>query len=343
MTTLILQKNFIEDLYIVSNDCPEYSSFESFLKEDLFGYELICDFNSIEEYELASKENPILELMMDKLISIEYNVDLEDEFDNDEFYEKIGQHSIFLTKKSKEECDLLVNKRGSLFFSVDNISIKWNKYRNTMHPLIMKVTKDLDFPDEQKLNSWSKIDDFCFPISNVIIFDKYILGNKTNQKLEDNLFPILIQILKRNPVVNPIQISIICEFTRDSNIKERHKLVEAFLKSQNISNFKINLFHHDSSFYPREFEGLHSRIIMTNYFQLRCDDSLNFFKRDGNVNHNTDVTIRFNLAKKNRSFFHKDLKDICTYISKIKNEPNCPNDLLKIMYYPDKCNPLFIA
>lgn len=338
MVSLIVQNEFLEDLFLLSNNNNnEIDSFIKFIQHELYGYRLICDFEKIEEYIKASEENPIWELIADKTSSISFNKNLKEDLKNSNFYNSIGEHNIVLTTNSKNDVERLMTETGYAFFSIDNIDSEWPKFRSCRNGLQFKITNDNIIPTDARLDCWSKLSKYSTPLNSIVIFDKFIMKDKSNQKMKDNLYPFLELLTKQNKTTKPIQITIISEFDNDC-IKEKHKGVIDYLKSKGIDNIALNIIKHHKAFYPADFEGLHSRFVLTNYFHYKCDDSFNFFKSNGKINNDADLRINFNLVKKNQHFFQKEVKDLKYYISKIKNDQNCPLPQYRLMYYPDNQN-----
>ena len=77
VTTMILENEFIEELFLTQSDNNIIKDFYDFILSDLTGYNLICDFNDSDEYEKAVIENPIWELILDKIDNIDFNSSLK--------------------------------------------------------------------------------------------------------------------------------------------------------------------------------------------------------------------------------------------------------------------------
>ena len=134
---------------------------------------------------------------------------------------------------------------------------------------------------------------------------------------------------------NNLRIMSISEFKEDEISKEYDKINEYLLK-KGFNNFGLCLIHHSKAFYPRKFEGLHSRFILSNYVHIRSNDSFNFFKDNGTINNLADIDIHFSLTKRNYDSYRADLDAIKTYVGKIKNEMNCSKKNLKTTFYKDR-------
>jgi hypothetical protein len=338
MKHLITEQKFIENL-LNCPKCDNISDFLNFIKDDFFGYELICDFKNIDEYKQASEINPFWELIMDKYSSIIFSPNLSTEIDEDSLYQSLGENNIFLTNTDENICKRLSEKRGYIYLSINNISDTWKQFKKSRKGFHFKVTNSNIIPSDQKFDSWAKLDGIFSPITSAIIFDRYILGDKTNQKLAQNLFPLLKQLCKHsNTLKEKLQISIITEFDNRSCINRSHQSIMDFLHACNYNNIEVNIIKHKKSLYPVGFEGLHSRFILSNYVHIKCDDSFNFFKSNGKINNDADIRIDFTMAKSHRHFFKKELLDIKAYFAKLNNNPSHPDNDMKVIFFPNLDN-----
>lgn len=335
-TNLVLQNEFIENLFVNQNESDIKKDLYDFIISDFSGFDLICDFNDENEYNQAVQENPIWELLLDKIDNIEFNKNLEKALKDDEFYKKIGEHNLFLLQLKKEECSKLSREKGYIFLTDENIDDVWLNFTKEKRNNILKVSNSEIIPEELRFDSWSKLDNFCPPLTSILIFDRYILNDESGQKLKHNLFPLLLKLLQNISNEKDITISIICE-PRDWDIESRQKQLNAFLLSNGFTNASINIIKHCKAFYPSNFEGLHGRIILTNYMHIRSDDSFNFFNNK-TINNDADIKINFSLSSKNKCFYKKELIDLKRYISKLVNNSENPKEEYKLLYYPSKKN-----
>ena len=334
---LIAEKDFVENLFICQNNSSAHEDLYSFILNDYSGYQLFCDFHDMEEYQMAMKDNPIWELILDKFECIHYADSIKpDAICNNHSI----SHGIFLVNADDEECKEWQNKYELIFVPFSGIELVWNDYKEIRKGFQLKVTKSPIIPDRNKLDHWSKIRTFFKPMKDVVIFDKYILGDKSNQKLVDNIFPLLENIMANRLSSFPYNITIITEKSQYDNfcIKQRHQAICEYLNSKSITNYNLNIIKYKKDLGSGSIEGLHSRFILSNYFHLKCDDSLNFFKSNGQINNDADVRVNFVLNDLQSKFFFKELKDIKTYLEKVENNPNHPDADRKLMFYPDKKN-----
>ena len=342
MKTLVVQGEFIKDLFLSNNSSNDHiNSLCKFLTKEFSAYNLICDFSNVNDYQEASLENPIWELMLDKINEIKYVTNLDSMIKSDDLYNTIGEHNLFLTTCSSEECDNLMADRGYLYLCIENIELQWEIFNLCKNGYQFKVTSSTIIPESNRLNDWNKIEKFAVPFTSIIIFDKYILKNKALQKIDDNLCPLLKRLLLRQPKKKSVQITILCDLEDRETLKEKHTLVMEALNKAGIKNVNLNIIKYDKSLKPIQCDSIHSRFILTNYLHISSTDSFNFFQPKGKINNDSDVIFKFNLPNKNFCFFSKELNDVKSYLNGINNNPNCPVEKHRELYFSTKDNYLF--
>ena len=337
---LIAQDGFIQNLFLTSSDSEERKDIFAFLKEDFEGYDLICDFKDQSEFESAMLENPLWEILMDKIDTIEYEVLLENKITQDDFYDKIGEYNIFLINSNSTDCKILTKERGYLYINDENIESTWKIIMEMRKGIPYKVTNSTIVPEIQRFNSWTRFNQIITPISSMIIFDNYILKDQDNQKIRNNLLPLLEVLMANSHTRKPLTLTIITQPSPGQCIMHLRGIINAHLISKGILNVQINIIKHFKRFYPANFEGLHSRYILTNYLRIKSEDSFNYFKANGKVNNDADVHVDFCFDKKSKFLYQKELIDIKKYINRINNDPNNPEDDFKIIFHPNKINHL---
>lgn len=332
--TFILQKEVLEDLYLREE---EFESFIKFIKKNFRDYNLVTDFIDIEETIKCVKENPIFEFLMDKMDQIHYLKNMEQIINDGSITKYCSKRTIVLCTFKDELCHLYHEKLGILFFNLQNLN-QWNFFNEVIYCKSLKVTKDKNYPTDIKFVQFSDITQYLKYCTSIIIFDKYLFCNKSNQKIEKNLYSLLLSIFACNNNKN-IELTIISEF-KDDEIKKQYENIVKLLTAHKINRYKLNLIHHDKAFYPRGFEGLHSRFILSNYVHIISNDSFNYFKDNNNINNLVDIDIKFNLTWKNSRSYLKDLQAVKTYVNKTTNEPLSSKNNLKITSYKCKENSL---
>lgn len=330
--TFILKKEVVDDLFIREN---EFKSFIKFIKKNFRNYTLITNYDSEQEFIEHSQENPILEILLDRFKNIKYLNNLDTLIKDKTILNYSSKRCIVICDFDHQICADYSENKGILFFNLSSLK-NWNLFEDIIYAKSLKVTNDSSYPINLKFRNFDDITKYLKFCDSIIIFDKFIFENKTNQRIIKNLFPLLESALKIN---NNLDIMIVSEF-KEEEITNHHKNILDFFSTKGYKNFKLNLIHHEKAFYPRKFDGLHSRCILSNYIHIRSNDSFNFFKDNGEFNNLADIDIKFNLTTDNSYSYLKDLEAIKVYLSKIKNNPNCPNKAMKITYFKDNKNQL---
>lgn len=329
----ILQKEVVEDLFIREDD---FKSFIKFIKKKFRNYTLITNFINEDEFLKYSNENPLLEILIDKFDQIKYKSDLSTLIHDKSILKKLSKRTIVLSDASDSVCYDYLNNHGCLFFNLKLLN-DWSLYEDIIKSKSLKVTGDQKYPTNLRFREFKDLTKYFQFCDTIIIFDKYIFENKTDQRVKNNLYKLLEEILTNKA---KMEITIISEFHEDE-ITNHYDSLNEYLKLKDFNNYSINLIHHNKAFYPRKIEKLHSRFILSNYVHIRSNDSFNFFKDNGEFNNLGDIDIMFNLTTENSFSYLKDLNTTKTYISKIKNEANCSKKNLRITYHENKLNSLF--
>lgn len=331
-TTFILQKEVVDDLFIRED---EFKSFIKFIKKNFRNYTLITNYNNEQEFIKHSLDNPILEIIIDKFDKIKYISNLTSLLEDKTILNYTSKQSIIICNISEIICNDYLDNHGLLFFNLSSLK-NWHLYDEIMFSKSIKVTRDANYPNNLKFSNFIDITKYLKYCNSLVIFDKFLFEDKADQKVVNNLYPLIESVLKSN---DKMEIMIISEF-KDEKITQYYESLKKHLISKGFSNFKLNLVHHYKAFYPKKFEGLHSRFILSNYVHIRSNDSFNFFKDNGDFNNLVDIDIKLNLTTENSYSYKKDLEAVKIYVSKIKNEENCPNKNLRVTFCKNKINNL---
>ena len=177
---------------------------------------------------------------------------------------------------------------------------------------------------------------FKHPIHSIIIADRYLLVNKKNQRFENNLFPLLKNLIADNAKTSHIDLLIIVQ-ELNGTLENNYNLINDFLKNE----LKLSSHHLVLVKSPPDKKFEHFRRIYTNYISINPENSFNIFKDNGSYNDkNNNLTFKFLFKSKNNRFALKELNDIKGWLNKISNRPIIGSDSEKIYYYPDKKNKL---
>ncbi|MFT4802329.1 MAG: hypothetical protein ACI93N_002107 [Flavobacteriaceae bacterium] len=263
---LYIEKEFLDDFYAVYDFFADYSDEEIKVRlKNVFteygAKQVFIDYNS-EDFHQFLKDNTFFEMMASNDISpISVESIEEDLFKNSNF----NQTLVFTQKEN-----IWFNKAesmGALCFTFDNYEEKIKSIINQLH---FKI--DLS----ETFNGWDFLDAFStINYNKVIITDGYVLGDKSNQKMSDNIIPILKKI-----IISPLNNVSVKFFTKElkplssdaKHIKEQAK--KRCVKFNSLfANFKVN-FKIINSDLNAGFD-LHDRNIATNFSLLDSGKGLN--------------------------------------------------------------------
>ena len=224
-----------------------------------------------------------------------------------------------------------------------NFNNKWSIYSGSRPDRCMKVTNKSDIPDIIHFTSYNKIRNFRHPIHALIIFDLYILGDKDNQRMRDNLFPLLKNLLILPSKNQTIDLMIITKFNEfiPEDIKEKYDQINNFL-NETFDDVRIHLslIEYSKKHKPYDDASLKARRIYTNYLLVKSDDSFTYFRPGGKINNTTDIEFNFVFYSLNPEFVMSELKSIKSYVDKVPAKvPYAPNKH-RVLFYPDKRNRL---
>jgi len=161
-----------------------------------------------------------------------------------------------------------------------------------------------------------------------------VLVDSRNQRLENNLFPLLKNLFY--DVTNHFDVVILTEKLNDK-LKNVYSKLDEFLKSK----MKLEDYHLSIVQVPPDKKAEHIRRVFTNYMWMRSENSLNIFKDNGSYDDKNNI-IRFGFLynDKNYRFAIGEIKAIKELISKVENRQEIIHEGEKIFYYPDKVNKL---
>lgn len=320
---LVISKAFVEKFY----DCYKagnvyWEDFEYFLKKQLSPNTILVTDIPENDWFMFGMEYKWFGDLQEKTKKTEWVENLSDKISEISFYENLSPFLLFCIDKENNDCHKLCKKFGYSYINLTNLDKFWEVfYSEKSHQYHLKVTKEANIPESRRFDSWTKLKEFQHPISHIVIFDKYILSDKSKQKLNKNLFPLLKSLLgSLSPQKTLLFLTFIIEDKTD--LMKKQTDISIFLKDEYPSiSFDISIFQYAADVYVANLDGLHDRGIYTNYFRLRSGDSFNYFDDRGNVNNSTELHFDFVFGK-NNEFIMKDLKDLKVYISKAIENPN---------------------
>ncbi len=146
--------------------------------------------------------------------------------------------------------------------------------------------------DNGKFNSWKTLESFRHPCNSIVIAENYIL----NDKVENNLLPLLNSLLPIEKLEIPFQITFIVKWDSEEKEEKNQTNLQAIF---NDLEPKIKTLRPDFDFELQIFcvnkELNHDRNIITNYLWLHSGHSFSYFEKQESgkikTNKNTNLMV----------------------------------------------------
>lgn len=177
------------------------------------------------------------------------------------------KQTLVFTNEYQSWCNVVENK-GAICFNFKDFETKINKIVNELH---FKIDLSEEFVGWHCLQSYDLIN-----FNNIVISDKYILTDKTQQRIQDNIEGVLNVLLS-----DSIDKTDVVFFTEDLNpnrpgrseqirekAKKRYKYLNRVFANYNVKFSIINTAE------DRDFDH-HDRLITTNFSILESGKGFN--------------------------------------------------------------------
>ena len=342
--TIFLDKEFVRNFWSVS--WSKDAVLEHFKTQFLLNTNnaiIFTNYSSLEEIAENEEDTFFLEVLFEDVPDMEYNINFSDKDVLIEQSNK-GGFNIFFIEQDDRSNGQLESELGYEFISSNTINEKWGRhYKNRS---IVKTTSL--FPNDNDpdiLNSWKDLKFLSeVPNNSIILIDKYILSDNYNNRLKDNLFPLLESILP-NKLNSPLYLTIISKEILSSRyhipiierVERVYQQIHSFLAKYKHLEVVLTIINNDNSFYPKGME-LHDRLIYTNYYYLMSSKGWDIFNKNGRRIGNSRVNIEFNFQRFQMKELRGHFKIIKEYLKELRNS-NVNSTVFK--HYPAEIhNPL---
>ena len=272
---LYIEREFLDNFYIDYNAEPV----QEIVKNIITGHcrkRVFIDFIG-SDFEKLEKDNKYFALISNTLPP----TPIESIKDHLLLNSKFKQTLVFMNEE-KNWFNKAENK-GALCFSFDNYKEKIKEIIDNLH---FKIDLSENFTGWDFLQRFKSI-----IFNNIVVSDNYILSDKSNQKMEKNIIPILCYLINKKK--EKISISI---FTKEVNpIKpdDEHKKEKANKRLTKLNSVfaqyrtKFSIIFTD---YPFDFD-FHDRHITTNFSLLECGKGFNLIPYKASNSRITSETI----------------------------------------------------
>lgn len=360
MLELALDKAFVDNFHLAYKDNEEYADdFSRYFIKNLQRCKLISNYENIDELMKAAHNNPLLELLIERIPKLEFRADFNDLIHSKDYPESGSPIKLVLCNEDDKECAAYRNRFGIEYLTPGNLKDRWAVHYSHRPDINRKTTDDPDIPELHRFESWDTLKAFQHPLNSIIIVDFYLLKWKMEKELHNNLdsniIPLFEHLLKEATTDLPLNISIISEFQDALPLKQKQRVgkslevIGSAIKKITSRSIHINLIVHSKQNYPKDFQEFHDRLIITNYFYINCGAGFNIasrkagigvFDKPGKISrirHNSEIQFRSILNIQNYWTAFKDLKQLYIYCKRLENHPGLPD---YVNFLPDKKNRL---
>jgi glycosyltransferase involved in cell wall biosynthesis len=253
--------------------------------------------------------------------NISFNIDWITQVDSIGTIPDENPVKLFLVANSFD-CKNFEKKYGFLFVNCQNLIEKW---KSVMWDREINELSLGNIIDDFTFNSWDFVSKEIRQVKEALILDLYILEDKANQKISNNLVPMILS-LKKN-AVSDFKIFIVTNrILRSPDEKKYKHLIEAYqYLKEKIIGVDICIIHFDkavkfSSGTNEIINPEHDREIYTNYLKLKSGSGWNLFNEQNKVNGNrTSINIQSLFRNDVRNTSKIAFDNLRLYKSAIKN------------------------
>ena len=256
---LYIDKEFLDNFYLDYNDKPIQEIVKKIFIE--YGQKRVFVNYDAANFEKLENENEFFALISNIIPPTPVNSIKEHLFSKSDFRQTI------VFSNYNEEWLKDIESKGALCFCFENFE---EKIKNIIDQLHFRIDLSESFTD------WNFLSKFHFLDFNTItISDRYILSDKDNQKIDDNLIPVLKSFFSNKKT--EIKIDILTKelnaiSSSDNHKKEKaKKIINKLNRVFANSKAKFNIIMND---FPSHYV-MHDRSIATNFSLLECGKGFN--------------------------------------------------------------------
>ena len=285
---IYLEKGFIDEFIHLDLKNEFVIDFYEELIKKSKGYELFTNFEEKDFLNLILV-NPFARFIVDGLEIMDYGC-LVDDF----LIDKSSMHKILLVNNYDDKKFLDTTYE---YISSDDVIEKWQIYTPKRDDLNLPTTLDESLLASERFSSWDDLLRFKHPLIDIYIYDNYLLVDGDNQRIKDNLIPLLVSLNKMSK--NKKTIKLFCFENQimpfdERAIDEKVSDIKSWIEDA-IGNCDVEVIRLSSKSKSR----LHDRYIITNLFMIERGAGFNIFKADGSIDDFSSMLFRFIFLKRN--------------------------------------------
>lgn len=318
MLSIYISSEFVEEFQTRSDYSDEViHDFYYFFIKKIRGAEIFVD---IDENLLYQKKDEIefYDFLCENPIKCDSS--WVSKINSKDFIEQSDFSQLFLLGDNIN-CNDLIKEHRVLFINNKNLKSEWKKV--SINRDCSEMTPNNLNENEHDFTDWSQLQKFQHPFNKLIINDGYILSDKADQRINDNLKPLLkafYSFINNETIPTTILSKEILSKKRNESFENFNEAIE-ILRDPIIDESKIKLILYNdskSALNRSQIKDEHDREIYTNYLVFECPAGWNIFKSNHEVNHRTKITIKSIFKNDVRNSWEKAFHNFKEYFNKIQ-------------------------
>lgn len=205
--------------------------------------------------------------------------------DNQPNYSAVGSFEEYFSLNSTPPDQTLILTKAKIsskdqIESNGGICLNWEDYEQKIKTIFDSLHQEY-LLSENEFNSWTLLNKFSLlPITKVIIEDPYILSDSFNQKITDNLIPLINNLLKEQKSRSPLYIytsEVINSYEEKQSIRIQTAIKKRYnLLLTRLSKYINKLVIIESNVLKKEYYQ-HDRYLYTSFGLISIGEGFNLF------------------------------------------------------------------
>ena len=169
---------------------------------------------------------------------------------------------------------------GALFLSASEALQTWARVR---HQPSLNVSSRGNPPHF----SWRDLERFAMPLTSLLVCDPFLLARSEPRKLQENVVPLIINLLPRGQNKLPVKIMLMTEkFDGRWSLEDVRRKLEGFIREQRHElKFSISIV------IAKGLKDYHDRHVFMNYGFIKSGHSFDYFAK-GKLERSTTIDFK---------------------------------------------------
>jgi hypothetical protein len=333
---IYLDKNFIRKFWDLPQNLKEIiTDFKDSFLFHAGKCTIITNYSGFEEVENDDEGFLFFEMLFENDAELSFNADLSK--DGVIEYSQSGGYKIFFVEYDLENLISLRRNIGYAFIGNENFKSAWSLFQEKM--IFKTIDAPFDKNDPSLFKDWSDFSHFKkVPVNSIIICDKYILSNKRNAEIKNNLLKILENLIPED-YLGTLDLLIISEKIDELSgqdellkVKKIAGQIHSLLAKYKNIKFKICIAKNQKSFKPRDGMELHDRIIYSNYYTIESTAGFSLYiNNKERITSNSNIRMYFNFQAGYMKMLDRHNQNLLKYLKKLERI-----EINSFKYFPDE-------